>query len=591
MPNYTLVADTTFKNRSFDDLIRPFQMYTEVYNQMADSINELDTKASVWEGMANEQSDPVAYAQYKRYADELRTQAKLIATNGTSPSTRQDVLNLRRRYASEIAPIENAYTTRKEQAAEQRKALNADPTLLLSRRADATSLDDYLANPTLGYESYSGAVLASQVGNAAKALAKELKNYGNGKRLDAYTKTWIEQHGFTAEEVAHAINNPDDPKSSKVLRTLVDNVMADSGIHRWADYPTLNQAYNYARQGLWEAVGVDNVHPYEDYGARLDAKVKAERKEAEDTEKRRVIGLAINPINIYNSKERNLENAAPYNIEKYGKYFTTDTNGNVVMTEAGKTEYYRNAAPKTNAKVPTSGSGTAALMNTETQMNAEIRGKKHPFVPTEFRKFIDNLTGGKDLSNVGNLWVDYQNRNAGVGLYDATKTTEFDYRVDKPADQKAIKGAILTAARGTELQEVDFDAKTNTFKPAGDSLSMSELGSDDYTVLATRFSPYGSTVMISDKNGEVHRYNMPKDINPTNEINRDRAMQKALSWQQVITTGRYTDANGNEHMATPDEITYAQNKYSEALQEAYMYQSQLWVTNTTDEQQFKPYGY
>jgi len=571
MPNYTLVADTTFENRSFDDLIRPFQMYTEVYNQMADSINELDTKASVWEGMANEQSDPVAYAQYKRYADELRTQAKLIATNGTSPSTRQDVLNLRRRYASEIAPIENAYTTRKEQAAEQRKALNADPTLLLSRRADATSLDDYLANPTLGYESYSGAVLASQVGNAAKALAKELKNYGNGKRLDAYTKTWIEQHGFTADEVAHAINNPDDPKSSKVLRTLVDNVMADSGIHRWADYPTLNQAYNYARQGLWEAVGVDNVHQYEDYGARLNAKITAERKAVEEAEKRRVIGLAINPINIYNSKERT---KAADNISNFAQYFTVDENGNVVVTEEGMKEYNK----KVELNAPTT-FGSNILISPQKQTAV-----------SPFRKFIDELTGGDNTKDVGKLWMDYYNKNIG-GAYDATKTTEFDYRVDKPADQKAIKGAILTAARGTELQEVDFDANTNTFKPAGNSLSMSELGSDDYTVLATRFSPYGSTVMISDKNGEVHRYNMPKEINPTNETNRDRAMQKALSWQKVITTGRYTDANGNEHRATPDEITYAQNKYSEALQEAYMYQSQLWVSNTTDEQQFKPYGY
>lgn len=571
MPNYTLVADTTFRNRSFDDLIRPFQMYTEVYNQMADSVNELDTKASVWEGMANEQSDPVAYAQYKRYADELRTQAKLLATNGTGPSTRQDILNLRRRYASEITPIENAYITRKEQAAEQRKALNADPTLLLSRRADATSLDDYLANPTLGYDSYSGALLASQVSNAAKALAKELKGYGNGKRLDAYTKTWMEKHGFTAEEVARAINNPDDPSSSKVLRTLVDNVIADSGVHRWADYPTLSQAYNYARQGLWEAVGEDKIHQYEDYGARLNARITAERKEAEDAEKRRVIGLAINPINIYNSKERT---KAADDISNFAQYFTVDENGNVVVTEEGMKEY--NKKVELNAPV-TFGS------------NILISPQKQTAV-SPFRKFIDELTEGADIKDVGKLWLDYYNKYSG-DTYDATKTTEFDYRVDKPADQKAIKGAILAAARGTELQEVDFDAKTNAFKPTGNSLSMSELGSDDYTVVATRFSPYGSTGLISDKNGEVHRYNMPKGINPTNETNRDRAMQKALSWQNVIATGRYTDANGNEHMATPDEITYAQNKYREALQEAYMYHSQLWVSNTTDEQQFKPYGY
>jgi hypothetical protein len=97
--------------------------------------------------------------------------------------------------------------------------------------------------------------------------------------------------------------------------------------------------------------------------------------------------------------------------------------------------------------------------------------------------------------------------------------------------------------------------------------------------------------MVKDKNGKVHRYEMPVGINPTNEHNRDVAMQKALQWQNVIVSGQYKDASGNIHQLTPEEFTAAQQMYKQALQEAYLYHSQLGVSNKVKEQEFNPYGY
>ena len=146
MPNYSLVANTQFKARSFDDMIRPYAIYTQEYRAQEDAIADLATKADVWAGLANEQTDPVAYAQYINYANALKDQAAVIADRGLSPSSRQAMLNLKRRYSSEIVPIEQAYTARKAQAEEQRKALLQNPTLMMSRRADTTSLDRYMEN-------------------------------------------------------------------------------------------------------------------------------------------------------------------------------------------------------------------------------------------------------------------------------------------------------------------------------------------------------------------------------------------------------------------------------------------------------------
>jgi hypothetical protein len=271
-------------------------------------------------------------------------------------------------------------------------------------------------------------------------------------------------------------------------------------------------------------------------------------------------------------------------MKQYAKYFTTDANGRVRMTAEGLKEYNRKVR-QTNGKPMVTPEGTTILTEASSS-----------YVDSPFKQFIDSLGGGKYIingkmqpGNLGNLWVKY-NRDNASSTFDATRSTEFDYTISD-SQQKDMKRAIQSAARGTKLQEVDFDGKTNTFKPSGDTIDMEDLNSDNVTVLSTRFSPYGNTVMIKDKNGEVHRYSMPAGINPTNEANRDRAMQKAMQWQNMVASGQYKDAQGNVHQATPDEITYAQRMYAQALQEAYLYHSQLGVSNKTKEQEFNPYGY
>jgi len=53
-------------------------------------------------------------------------------------------------------------------------------------------------------------------------LAKELKSYGSGKPIDAFTNTFMKKYGFNSSDVFNAINNPNDPHSSKVLNAIVE---------------------------------------------------------------------------------------------------------------------------------------------------------------------------------------------------------------------------------------------------------------------------------------------------------------------------------------------------------------------------------
>lgn len=601
MANYSLVINSQFKPFSYQEMLAPTLMATQAHQELENQYGELATKASVWEEMANEQTDPYAYKMYKTYANDLEEQAGQLAREGLNAASRRDMLNMRARYSKEITPIEQAYTARQKQTEEQQKALLQDPTLMLSRRAATTSLDDYIRNPQLAYEAYSGKLITAQAASAASALAKEMQEKPRKWRSilgNSYYETMM-QKGFSSQAVLQAIQ--DNPNAAPQLTRIVEDAINSSGVRNWGDQATIARAIDYAKQGLWSAVGETQYQTLDNWRAKMAeqeamqirAEKRAAARKAEEQRQARLNSLAINPLNIYSSRELSKdEKKYKEDMKRYSKYFYKDNHGQMRMTWAGWQEYTRNATPRVTSAG--SGSGTARLMNVETQMQ---NGSKK-FTPTAFRQFMDSIgaysvTKGKwQPGNLGNVWNRYAESSpaARTARYDATRVTEYDYPIAS-AQQGDMKDAIMTAGRGLSLKEVDYDNKSKQFKDTGEEITMEDLKSDKYKVTATRFSPYGTTVMIQDDKGNVRRYRMPAGINTTNEQNRDRAMAAANQWQQVVNTGQYTDARGNVHQATPDEITYAQQQYAQAIQQAYLFHSQLGVQNKTKEQEFNPYGY
>ena len=504
MPNYSLVANTQFKARNFDDMIRPYVMYTQEYRAQEDAIADLATKADVWAGLANEQTDPVAYAQYTNYANALKDQAAVMADRGLNPSSRQAMLNLKRRYSSEIVPIEQAYTARKAQAEEQRKALLQNPTLMMSRRADTTSLDRYMENPNLGYESYSGALLTQQAGQAAAAIAKELRDYGKGKPLDGFTRTWLQQHGYTAAEVAFAINHPDDPRASSVLNTIVNNVIADSGMTNWADNKTLNQAYNYARQGLWQAVGQTQVGTYTDQAAVMAAQ-EAMQKRAEARAKKaarqRQLQLSLTPNfdrrNVRTSKEVGAVAQEAKDWEKYKKYFYKNANGNWVLNSKGR-------------KVPLTkitGGGT------------NVSSASY-IVDSDFGRFIKKhgLSGmyngkvGSGQTATIDKMIDRINNT-----YDANIATEYLRGVD-PSQYDNVIAVLNRSAHDGKVYNYDRTKSGNSYSwNRGKEVEVNELTNTDIKSATTVFGKHGNYLEVKLKDGTT--LNVPASSYTSNYSN------------------------------------------------------------------------
>lgn len=325
MANFSLVVNSKFNPFSFERYIQPYQIYGQAYREVENILGELDTKASIWEEMANEQTDPYAYKMYKTYANDLEEQAGQLAREGLNAASKRDMLNMRARYSKEITPIEQAYALRQKQAEQQQQALLQDPTLMLSRRAATTSLDDYIRNPQLAYESYSGKLITAQAATAAAALAKEMQEKPRKWRSilgDSYYETMM-QKGFSSHAVLQAIQ--DNPNAAPQLTRIVEDAVNSSGVRNWGDQATIARAIDYAKQGLWSAVGETQYQVLDNWRAKMAAQEAMQKRAEARAAKNKA------PDNDLNYKPRTLEHLdiAKENLSSMTKTMNT-------MTRRGK---------------------------------------------------------------------------------------------------------------------------------------------------------------------------------------------------------------------------------------------------------------
>ena len=321
MANYSLILDTKFKPFSYQEMLAPVAAATQAHQALEDAYGELSAQAKTWGQYADEQTDPETYKMYKTYADDLEMQAEQLMRYGLSPSSRREMLNLRARYGEEIAPIEAAYKRREALAAEQRKLYGADKTLRFERDASTISLDDFIKNPSLDYgESYSGALLTSQVSNAVAAYQRALTDPGKLEKLGLpFQYERALQYGATPEQVLAAIQNDaqqGDSEAVKFLRGIVDQALISSGVADWADDATLAEFRAFANRGLNSAIGTTQIQNYTDsYGMQNSLAKAAEgravaraKKKAKEEEARRNAMYDPDPTTFYGKNEVDKEN-------------------------------------------------------------------------------------------------------------------------------------------------------------------------------------------------------------------------------------------------------------------------------------------
>lgn len=246
MANFAYTATKSFTPFTFEQMLKPMAMYTEEYNAIQDSLGELATKADMFSKLA---TDPETQAMYKKYSNDLAAQAESLAKQGLTPASRQGLINMKKRYASEITPIEQAYTKREELVKEQRKLKAANPSIMFDTDFSTVSLNDIINNPAISYSSVSGDDLYKKGKEAAIASSARVMDAVPALR-DQY---WKIRQGYGAEAANEFLLNQE---SIPELKQAIDRIVSQSGVSK----NNLSRAIDYTISGVMSGLSYDEKY-------------------------------------------------------------------------------------------------------------------------------------------------------------------------------------------------------------------------------------------------------------------------------------------------------------------------------------------
>ena len=400
-----LQLNTRFNPFTYDEMVKPLIYYKEAYDKAEAAYDTLAQQTEMWRNIANREKSPEAFAMFQRYSNDLAN-ASSSFSQGMTSQNRRALVGLKRRYASDIQPIATAYARQTALADEQRKAELANPTMLWERRASDMSLDDFIKNPNADYgRSISGAALSAQVAAGASALAKEFRD--DPKRMEQLVGgdffEYVKKRGFSSKAVLAAIMNSKD--ASPILTNLVETAIDATGIKGWADEATLNQAYNYARQGLWNAVGQDEAQLVQNWRAQ------------ENLEHSHAMSRQAAAYQMELEKAYLTQTAQPYvkadGSVGYYQPITKNSNGTYSRTPVPDDAIKGN--PKADSKVSSnSGSGISRGLSDTVNLNA-VDTNGNP-VSQVGKLTIANKKESRLLTNSGTTAADVSNDKAVKGL-------------------------------------------------------------------------------------------------------------------------------------------------------------------------------
>lgn len=287
-----LTNNARFSPYTFNEMLKPLAMATDAYNEVQSNISELGAKADLMRMYADESPDSKASKMYNTYAKDLDRQAQLLAKNGLTPMSRQALLNMRRRYSSEITPIETAVKRREALADEQRKARLSDSSLMFDTDYSRTPVDYLLDNPSASYSSISGDALTKRASQMASSLTKTMQGDPRYESiLNGQYFQQMQRMGYTPSQIMDTILN--DENAPDELRQIVETVYNEAGLDRYSR-DIQERARGYINAGLYDAIGTvrydamdnkDYVSPLEWGRYNMQKEEHQWRKQALDEER------------------------------------------------------------------------------------------------------------------------------------------------------------------------------------------------------------------------------------------------------------------------------------------------------------------
>lgn len=244
MPNYYIQATRGhFNPLSFDELVKPLNMYKEYYDENEKAVTEMRSQADLWEEIMKSEGDTDLANKYSQYSQGLNDAAQQLS-NGMSYNLRKQIQDLRAKSAM-VKQIENAYNLRAKDIDTYNELMFKDPSRIGAFDPSQRSLNDYMRGPVTNEYGVSGDRLYS-LGNArAKAMSAQKDVFE--KPASVLGKQYFElkeKTGYSDEEITQMLkeHNPE-------IFNEIDRIIQQEGtsLNNASD---LNRAETYVLNGM-----------------------------------------------------------------------------------------------------------------------------------------------------------------------------------------------------------------------------------------------------------------------------------------------------------------------------------------------------
>ena len=168
-----ITVNSQFKPFSFEEMLQPYQLYGQAYNNAEQQLSELQSKAAELDSLKGNPGDANSYNAYKGYSDNLNSMVDALSHGTYNPSIRAGILEGRKNYMANIAPIAQQVAKRNQLAMKQDELTAQNPNIRFSKDFHTTGIDEMMQNPALGFKSVDLDKVMTRTGQAAEALASQ----------------------------------------------------------------------------------------------------------------------------------------------------------------------------------------------------------------------------------------------------------------------------------------------------------------------------------------------------------------------------------------------------------------------------------
>lgn len=148
MANTYIVTNNKFKPYTFEEMLKPYQMYTEAYNKADTELNTLLEDAAL-KGFNFSPQDTAEAEAYNAIIGKIQTASEQLAT-GLNPALSKEIQQLNKDYRKVMLPIQQKMAKRSELANEQRNLLASNPDLRFTVDYSTASLDGITSSSSYG---------------------------------------------------------------------------------------------------------------------------------------------------------------------------------------------------------------------------------------------------------------------------------------------------------------------------------------------------------------------------------------------------------------------------------------------------------